>query len=202
MSKTKLIFAGLLAAAVSSAFAQSVTQAGSGPMTIQEWTNKQAEIKRAELESKLEEARHKGNAASSPVPVAAPVARTCDDDLAMYAVYGIGRNLRADFGYRGATITAAAGDHADMGGWTVEELTPSRAIMVRTGSKGKGKSKGSALVRCPLYLSSGVRDFAAPPTMPTMQASTDSSLSVPPISPVSSPVTSAAKSVVAGGSAK
>jgi hypothetical protein len=165
---------------LSPAYAQAASETMSGPMTIQEFTNRQADIKRAEMESKLEEARRKGNPSSqaSP-PVTGPVARTCDDDLSMYAVYGIARNLRADFGYRGATITAAAGDHVDMGGWSVEELTATRALMVkRTGKK---------VIRCPLYLSAGVREFAAP--LPSPQPRTpsvpESSVEVPPIFPVS-----------------
>lgn len=182
-----------LACAAMPAFAQST-----GPMTIQEFTNRQAEIRRAEMNSKLQEAERKNNPAA---PVAAPIARTCDDDLTMYAVYGIGRNLRADFGYRGATITAAPGDHADMGGWTVEELTPTRAIMVKAAaaSKRKGKQNVAVAKRCPLYLSSGVRDFAAPPTVP---ASTDAAVQVPPITPMSSPVSGAPKAGAAAGSLK
>lgn len=182
----------LLCAAVP-AFAQTT-----GPMTIQEFTNRQAEIRRAEMESKLQETQHKNNPTT---PVAAPIARTCDDDLTMYAVYGIGRNLRADFGYRGATITAAPGDQADMGGWTVEELTPTRAIMVKAAVTGKRKGKHSeaAAKRCPLYLSAGVRDFAAPPSS---TAPTDTAVQVPPISPMSSPVASAAKAGAAAGSVK
>lgn len=188
MSKTKLSLLALLTAANVSAFAQSVSQSGSGPMTIQELTNRQADIQRAKLDSELDEARHKSNpAAPASAPVADSSARACDGDLAMYAVYGIGRNLRADFQYKGATITAGPLDHADLGGWVLEELTPTRALMV--------KRQGKKLVRCPVYLSAGVREFAAAPSTP---AAADSSVQVPPISPITTSGTSAAKSSGAG----
>jgi hypothetical protein len=191
MSKTKLSVALLLICAAMSAFAQS-----NGPMTIQEYTNRQAEIRRAEMESKLLESQRKNHPA---VAVAAPIARTCDDDLTMYAVYGIGNSLRADFGYRGATITAAPHDRADMGGWTVEELTPTRAIMVKTAAtgkrSGKGKHREAIAKRCPLYLSAGVREFAAPPVAPVAP---DTSTQVLPIPPMPSPMASTPKAGAAG----
>lgn len=191
MLRTKLAFAVLAACAAAPAFAQNAA-----PLTIQEWTNRQAEIKRAEMESKLNEVRNKGTASSSgtassapatPVPAAVTTARTCDDDLSMSAVYGIGKNLRAEFTYRGAVMTAAPGDHADMGGWMVEELTPTRATMIKNRATGKGRGKHAELKRCPLYLTGGVRDFAAPPAPAAVAAQVDTSVQVPPISPVPSP---------------
>ena len=101
MSKNKRVAAFLLMICSTGALAQS------GPMTIQEWTNRQAEIKRAEQEAKLEEQRRKTNV-STPVQIA----RTCDADIAMFAVYGVGEKLWADFGFHGATVTLAAGGQA------------------------------------------------------------------------------------------
>ena len=105
MSKNNLIATLLLAICSTGAIAQS------GPMTIQEWTNRQSEIKRAEQEAKLEEQRRKSNV-STPVQIA----RTCDADIAMFAVYGVGEKLWADFGFRGATVTLAADEGRDVGG--------------------------------------------------------------------------------------
>lgn len=162
MSKNKSVVAFLLMACSAGAFSQS------GPMTIQEWTNRQAEIKRAEQEAKLEEQRRKTNV-STPVQIA----RTCDADIAMFAVYGVGERLWADFGYRGATVTLAAGEGRDVGGWYVEELNASRALLV--------KRAGHKIVsRCPVYLSTVTQ--SAPSTGTATVSETD----VPPIRPLTS----------------
>jgi hypothetical protein len=141
-------------------------------MTVQEFTNRAADIKRAEFDAKQEELRRGKGTGSAELPAA--VARSCGDDLSMIAVYGIGRNLRADFGYRGASITAAAGDRADMGGWAVEELTPTRAVMV--------KRQGKKVTRCPVYLAAATRDFSTPPSSP--RAASEVAPQVPPITPM------------------
>src|SRR4051812_28532476 len=127
MSKINVFVSLLLAAVMPSALGQS------SPLTVQEWTNLQSEIKRAEARNKL----------NSGVP--ARIARTCDDELAMYAVFGVGSKLRADFGFRGTTATLAPGENAELGGWYVEELTPSRAVMVKRSGK-------KVISRCPVYL--------------------------------------------------
>ena len=183
MSKTKLMTALLSVLLAGAVQAQT-------PMTVQEWTLKQSELKRAEFANKLREAQQKG---SSDQVQGIAVARTCDDDLQMSAVYGMGKNLRADFIYRGATVTLSPGGDADMGGWFVQELTATRAIMVKRG-------KGKSVKRCPLYLSAGTRDFTAPVTPLTVAA--DVQPQVPPISPVAAPASgngNATKSAAPGG---
>lgn len=160
--------------------------AQSTPLTIQEWTLMQGELKRAEHANKMREERKKGTEGPAPVVVD----RTCDDDLQMSAVYGMGRNLRADFIYRGATVTLSPGGEADMGGWFVRELTPTRAVMVK-------RQPGSKKVKtCPLYLSAGARDFTVP-VVPVTGAS-GIQPQVPPISAVASPAASGQATVAAG----
>lgn len=180
MSKTKLMIALLAAHLIGVVQAQT-------PMTIQEWSLKQSELKRAEFANKLRETQQKGNPDQAQTVA---TVRTCDDDLQMSAVYGMGKNLRADFIYRGATVALSPGGDADMGGWFVQELTPTRAIMVKRG-------KGTAVKRCPLYLSAGTRDFTAPVTPMTMAS--DVPLQVPPITPVASSASgNSPKSAAAG----
>jgi hypothetical protein len=166
MSKTKLLIALLGVHLASGALAQST------PLTIQEWTLMQGDLKRAEHANKMREERKRG--AEGPAPVV--VDRTCDDDLQMSAVYGMGRNLRADFIYRGATVTLSPGGQADMGGWYVKDLTPTRALMVKRGKNAKDVKS------CPLYLSAGTRDFTVP-VVPVVSAS-NIPAQVPPISAV------------------
>jgi hypothetical protein len=169
MSKNKLIMALLGAFVTASVMAQT------SPLTIEEWTLMQGELKRAEHANKLREELKKG--ATGPAPIL--LDKTCDEDLQMSAVYGMGRNLRADFIYRGATVTLSPGGEADMGGWFVKELTPTRALMVK-------RTKGAKSVKtCPLYLSAGTRDFTAP-VVPAIRAS-EVQVQVPPISPVAAP---------------
>lgn len=168
MSKTKRITALIGAMLVAPVWAQS-----SSPLTIQEWTIMQGNLKRAEYANKLREEQKKG----ADGPVAVVLDRTCDDDLRMSAVYGVGHNLRADFVYRGATVTLSPGGDADMGGWSVKELTPTRALMVKKNKSSK------ALKTCPLYLSAAARDFSAP--IAPLTGAGDSHVRVPPISPVS-----------------
>ena len=165
MSKSKLLI--VLVGVQLAGFALAQTT----PMTIQEWTLTQAQIKRAEQANKLRDEQKKG--ADAPVPVA--VARSCDEDLQMIAVYGMGRNLRADFMYKGATVTLSPGGEGEMGGWSVKELTPTRATMVKHGRNAKSAKT------CPLYLSAASHDFSAP-VMPMASAS---DVQVPPIAPVS-----------------
>ena len=169
MSKNKRIAAFLLTICSTGAIAQS------GPMTIQEWTNRQAEIKRAEQEAKLDEQRRKTNV-SAPVQIA----RTCDADIAMFAVYGVGEKLWADFGFRGATVTLAAGEGRDVGGWYVDDLTPSRAMLVK-------RSGRKVVARCPIYLSTVTQATQASGT--PAAGETD----VPPIKPLSTETDKAAK---------
>lgn len=165
MSKNKLLITLVGFLMTGTALAQSST-----PLTIQEWTLMQGELKRAEHVNKLREEQKKG--AEGPAPVV--IAHTCDEDLQMTAVYGMGRNLRADFIYRGATVTLSPGGEADMGGWFVKELTPTRALMVK-------RSRGAKSVKtCPIYLSAGARDFTAP-VLPI--TASDVQVQVPPISP-------------------
>lgn len=183
MSKNKFLIMLLGALVTAPVMAQT------SPLTIEEWTLMQGELKRAEHANKLREELKKG--ATGPAPIL--LDKTCDEDLQMSAVYGMGRNLRADFIYRGATVTLSPGGEADMGGWFVKDLTPTRALMVR-------RTKGAKSVKtCPLYLSAGSRDFSAP-VVPVVRAS-DVQMQVPPISPVaaSAPVLPAPGSV---GSAK
>ena len=177
MSKNKLLIALIGVHLASAALAQTT------PMTIQEWTLMQAQLKRAEQANKLRDEQRKG--ADTPVPVA--VARACDEDLQMVAVYGIGHNLRDDFMYKGATVTLSPGGEGEMGGWSVKELTPTRATMVKRGRKA-----------CPIYLSAASHDFSAP----IVPMSSTSDVQVPPIAPVSTSTAVQAgavqKSAVAG----
>jgi hypothetical protein len=165
MSKNELLLAMIGVLLTSAAAAQSST-----PLTIQEWTLMQGDLKRAEHANKLREEQKKG--AEGPAPVV--VAHTCDEDLQMSAVYGMGSNLRADFIYRGATVTLSPGGEADMGGWFVKELTATRALMIK-------RNRGAKAVKtCPIYLSAGARDFTAP-VLPI--SASDVQVQVPPISP-------------------
>jgi hypothetical protein len=185
MSKNKLLIALIGVHLASAALAQTT------PMTIQEWTLMQAQLKRAEQANKLRDEQKKG--ADAPVPVA--VARACDEDLQMVAVYGIGRNLRADFMYKGATVTLSPGGEGEMGGWSVKELTPTRAMMVKRGRNAKSAKT------CPLYLSAVSHDFSAP----VVPLSSSSDVQVPPISPVATPApiqAGAAQKANAAGAAK
>lgn len=175
MSKNKLIIALFSAQLAGAVMAQT------SPLTIQEWTLMQGDLKRAEHANKMREEQKKG--AQGPAP--AVLEKTCDDDLQMSAVYGMGRNLRADFIYRGATVTLSPGGEADMGGWFVKDLTPTRALMLK-------RLKGSKSVKtCPLYLSAGSRDFTVP-VVPIVRAS-DVQMQVPPISAVAVPTPAAQK---------
>lgn len=145
----------------------------SGPITVQELTNRQADLKRIELDTKLSEARAKitgGNAQTQ-------FARTCDDDLSLYAVYGVGKKLRADFGFHGAVVTLAPGAKIDAGGWYVEELTPTRAMMIK-------KTNNKIVAHCPIYLSNGVKP-AVPLATVVAGSTAASNVMVPPIIPVS-----------------
>lgn len=173
MSKNKLLIALIGVHLAGAALAQTT------PMTIQEWTLMQAQLKRAEQANKLRDEQKKG--ADAPVPVA--VAHSCDEDLQMIAVYGMGRNLRADFVYKGATVTLSPGGEGEMGGWSVRELTPTRATMVKRGRNAKSAKT------CPLYLSAASHDFSAP-IVPMTSAS---DVQVPPITPVSTSSTSTAQ---------
>lgn len=183
MSKNKLLIALVSTLLGGAAIAQS-----SAPLTIEEWTLMQGDLKRVEHANKLREEQKKG--ADGPAPFAV-VAHTCDEDLQMSAVYGMGRNLRADFVYRGATVTLAPGGEADMGGWSVKELTPTRALMVKHGKSSK------AAKTCPIYLSAGARDFTVPVVAP-VTSSSDVQVQVPPITPVGS-AAAGQKSVALGG---
>jgi hypothetical protein len=184
MSKNKLLIALISAFLASPVLAQSST-----PLTIQEWSIMQGNLKRAEYENKLRDERKKG--AEGPAPVV--VDRSCDEDLQMSAVYGVGRDLRADFIYKGATITLAPGATADMGGWSVKELTGSRALMVR-------KVKGSKSVKtCSLYRSASTRDYSAP--VAPLTGAGDSHVQVPPISPVAVPAAAGAGGSAGSGAA-
>lgn len=179
MSKNKLLTALIGVLMTGAAMAQSST-----PLTLQEWTLMQGDLKRAEHANKLREEQKKG--AEGPAPVV--IAHTCDEDLRMSAVYGMGRNLRADFIYRGATVTLSPGGEADMGGWFVKELTPTRALMVK-------RSRGAKAVKtCPIYLSAGARDFTVP--VVPMAGASDVQVQVPPITPVAGAVQ---KPVALGG---
>lgn len=165
MSKNKLLIALIGVHLAGAALAQTT------PMTISEWTLMQAQLKRTEQANKLREEQKKG--ADAPVPVA--VAHTCDEDLQMVAVYGMGHNLRADFLYKGATVTLSPGGEGEMGGWSVKELTSTRALMVKRGRNAKSAKM------CPLYLSAASHDFSTP----IVPMSTGSEVQVPPIAPVS-----------------
>lgn len=189
MSKTKILIALLGMHLAGAALAQTT------PLTVQEWTLQESEIKRAEWANKLREERQKGNPEKANASVLAD--RTCDDDLQMSAVYGMGRNLRADFIYRGATVTLQPGGDADMGGWSVRELTATRAVMV----KRIRTSKGVSVKTCPLYLSAGTRDFTAPVT--PLVSSADVQEQVPPIRPIAAPSAgNVQKNEAAAGGAK
>lgn len=173
MSRNKLLIALIGVHLAGGALAQTT------PMTIQEWTLMQAQLKRAEQANKLRDEQKKGVDAPAPVVVA----NTCDMNLQMVAVYGMGHNLRADFMYKGATVTLSPGGEGDMDGWSVKELTPTRATMVKRGRNAK------AARPCPLYLSAASRDFSAP-IVPLTSAS---DVQVPPITPVSTSTASAAQ---------
>lgn len=188
MSKTKVLIALLGMHLAGAALAQTT------PLTVQEWTLQESEIKRAEWANKLREERQKGNPEKANAPVVAD--RTCDDDLQMSAVYGMGKNLRADFIYRGATVTLQPGGDADMGGWSVRELTATRAVMVKRTKTAKGVTVKS----CPLYLSAGTRDFTAPVT--PLVSSGDVQEQMPPIRPIAPPASSGQKSETSAGVAK
>jgi len=183
MSKNKLLIVLIGTVLGGPALAQSST-----PLTIQEWTVMQGNLKRAEYANKLREEQKKGVEGLAPIPIV--VDRSCDEDLQMSAVYGMGRNLRADFIYKGATVTLSPNGEADMGGWSVRELTPTRATMVR-------KIKGSKSVKtCSLYLSAGSRDYSTP-VVPLTSAS-DNHVQVPPISPAATQPQAASGSTGAG----
>jgi hypothetical protein len=190
MSKTKVLIALLGMHLAGAVLAQTT------PLTVQEWTLQESEIKRAEWANKLREERQKGNPDKANAPVVAD--RTCDDDLQMSAVYGMGRNLRADFIYRGATVTLQPGGDADMGGWSVRELSATRAVMVK---RTKSRNGGVNVKTCPLYLSAGARDFTAPVT--PLVNSGEVQEQVPPIRPITAPAAgSGQKNEAAAGGAK
>lgn len=167
MSRIKYLIALLL----TPAFVPPSVQGQVTPLTVQEWSNRQAEIKRAEMDSRLREQRSKLGADQAP-----RVARSCDEDLSMFAVYGMGSRLRADFAYRGAVVTLGPGDRTDIGGWFVEELTPTRALMVQR----KGKNMVGS---CPVYLSARNRD-ASPGAVVAAAPADAAAVQVPPIKPL------------------
>lgn len=172
-----VVFAVMLASAASSSIAQN-SSSGQAPITLGEATAHNTEMRRAKWAADLDEMRRKsgGNAP-------AQIAKTCDEDLSMYAVYGPSSRLKADFGYRGATITLSAGDKREIGGWSVEELSTTRAVTVK-------KEKGKVVARCPVYLSTIAQPFT-PSSVSTSNTAT-ANVSVPPIAPAPTQATPAA----------
>jgi len=159
MLKIKISLALIAVSATFQVFAQTA------PMTIQEFGSRQADLKRAKMDADLIEQKKK----ASPVITAAPLAATCDQYINLLAVYGVEKKLRDDFAFHGATFTLAPGEKSDVGGWHVEELTSSRALMVK-------RSEGKITSRCPIYLSNGYKPSVDIPPIPS-----NANVQVPPI---------------------
>ena len=102
-------------------------------MTVTERTLKQSEIARAKMDADLAEAKKRALGESSQPTAAAPkiTEKSADDVLSLISVYGVGKNLKADFLFQGAIITLEPGSKTKAAGWSVESLTPTQAVMVK-----------------------------------------------------------------------
>lgn len=123
-----------------------VSSAQAQVLTAVEASQKQSEIARYELDARLEEMKRKIQGTQPVVvPPMMQEAKEADELLSLISVYGVGKNLKADFLFRGTVITLSPGSRVGAVGWILESLTPTQAVVV--------KKDGRAVVRrSTLYL--------------------------------------------------
>lgn len=109
--------------------------ASAAALTVGEATQMQSEITRAELNVRLEETKKKLGSAMPAPPAVVAEAKEADELLSLISVYGVGKNLKADFLFRGAIVTLAVGGAVGAVGWTLESLTPTQAVLVKKDGK-------------------------------------------------------------------
>lgn len=161
MLNKKILVMALLAVSASS-FA--------GP-TLGEIGNINSELKKQELQNKLDEARKKGASigdgsssgtiplppatvsATAPAPVSVLAGAAMDsDELKLLAIYGVGKDLKAEVLYNGNTFTLSKDTpNIKLGSWSFSEVTPSRLILTKENANPKKGEKSKKEV----FLSSG-----------------------------------------------